>query len=63
MDYVWGWGQVAELEQRCRDKDSEFDAYRQQLYSKPESRLQAELSMAHMEKVRGGGGGGGIRYG
>lgn len=43
--------QVAELEQRCRDKDSEFDAYRQQLYSKPESRLQAELSMAHMEKV------------
>ena len=45
-------GQVAELEQRCRDKDSEFDAYRQQLYSKPESRLQAELSMAHMEKVR-----------
>lgn len=43
--------QVSDLTGRLSSRDREFDAYRQQVLSKPESKLQAELTMIHMEKV------------
>lgn len=43
--------QVSDLTGRLLSRDREFDAYRQQVLSKPESKLQAELTMIHMEKV------------
>lgn len=45
--------QVSDLTARLSSRDREFDAYRQQVLSKPESKLQAELTMIHMEKVSG----------
>jgi hypothetical protein len=44
--------QVSELSARLTSKDAEFDEYKQKVISKPESRLQAELTMVHIEKVR-----------
>ena len=43
--------QVSELSNRLSSRDVEFDSYRQQVLSKPESKLQAELTMIAMEKV------------
>ena len=42
---------VDDLEGRCATKEAEFEAYRRQVSTQPESRLQAELSMAQLEKV------------
>ena len=43
--------QVSDLSSKLASRDTEFDAYRRQVLSKPESKLQAELTMIHMEKV------------
>ena len=43
--------QVSDLSSSLSSKDREFDAHRQQVLSKPESKLQAEVTMIHMEKV------------
>ncbi|CAI8031849.1 Centrosomal protein of 120 kDa, partial [Geodia barretti] len=43
--------QVSELSARLTSKDAEFDEYKQKVISKPESRLQAELIMVHIEKT------------
>jgi centrosomal protein CEP120 len=43
--------QVSELSARLTSKDAEFDEYKQKVISKPESRLQAELTMVHIEKT------------
>jgi len=42
---------VCELEEKCRLREVEFESYRRQLQNKPESRLQAEISMLSLEKV------------
>jgi hypothetical protein len=42
--------QVSDLSSKLASRDTEFDAYRRQVLSKPESKLQAELTMIHMEK-------------
>lgn len=42
--------QVSDLSSSLSSKDREFDAHRQQVLSKPESKLQAEVTMIHMEK-------------
>ena len=43
---------LADLEIKLRNRDQEFESYRQQLLSQPESKLQAELSIAQLEKVQ-----------
>ena len=43
--------QVRELESRLSSREAEFEKYRQQIVAKPESKLQAELSIAQLEKV------------
>ena len=43
--------QVCELEGRCQSREAEFESYCRQLQSKPESCLQAEISMLSLEKV------------
>ena len=43
---------MRELESRLSSRDVEFEKYRQQIVAKPESKLQAELSIAQLEKVR-----------
>ena len=50
MSYSFVW-QVSDLSSKLATRGSEFDAYRQQVLSRPESKLQAELTMIHMEKV------------
>ena len=42
---------VSVLNKKLASREAEFDGYRQQVLSKPESKLQAELTMVHMEKV------------
>ena len=42
---------MCELEEKCQLREEEFESYRRQLQSKPESRLQAEISMLSLEKV------------
>ena len=43
--------QLSELEGRCQSREAEFESYCRQLQNKPESRLQAEISMLSLEKV------------
>ena len=42
---------MRELESRLSSREVEFEKYRQQIVAKPESKLQAELSIAQLEKV------------
>ena len=44
--------QILELEARLTKKNSECDNLREHVHNKSESRLQAELSVAQLEKVR-----------
>ena len=44
--------QVRELESRLSSRETEFERYRQQIVAQPESKLQAELSIAQLEKVK-----------
>lgn len=39
------------MESRLGSREVEFEKYRQQIVAKPESKLQAELSIAQLEKV------------
>ena len=43
--------QILELEERLSKKNSDFDALREQIHNRSESRLQAELSLIQLEKV------------
>ena len=43
--------QVHDLEVKVRTREAEFEKYRQELITRPESKLQAELSVAQLEKV------------
>ena len=43
-------------ERRVREKESEFEHFRQQLDLKPEVRLQAQINVLTLEKVSGWGG-------
>ena len=40
-----------ELEVKVHSREAEFEKYRQQSVLRPESKLQAELSIAQLEKV------------
>ena len=40
------------MESRLSSREMEFEKYRQQIVAKPESKLQAELSIAQLEKVQ-----------
>ena len=42
------------MEAKVRSRETEFEEYRQEMITRPESKLQAELSVAQLEKVRGG---------
>ena len=43
--------QVRDLEAKVRSREAEFDKYRQEMMLRPESKLQADLSIAQLEKV------------
>ena len=43
--------QILDFTSKLASRDAEFEGYRQQVLSKPESKLQAELTMLHLEKV------------
>lgn len=43
--------QVHDLEVKVRLREVEFEKYRQEAVLRPESKLQAELSVAQLEKV------------
>lgn len=43
--------QVKELEVKVRSREAEFERYREEVTLRPESKLQAELSVAQLEKV------------
>ena len=42
---------LAAVEKRLREKDGEFDHFKQQLDLKPEVRLQAQMNVITLEKV------------
>ncbi len=43
--------QVKELDVKVRSREAEFERYREEVTLRPESKLQAELSVAQLEKV------------
>jgi centrosomal protein CEP120 len=43
--------QLAEAESKVQQQIREFEAYKNQLHSKPEVRLQSEINLLTLEKV------------
>lgn len=43
--------QIHDLEVKVHTREAEFEKYRQEVITRPESKLQAELSVAQLEKV------------
>ena len=44
--------QILELEKRCADKETEFVRYKEREQNRPEIKLQSEINMLKLEKVK-----------